>query len=324
MKKLFFILFFLPSVTTAYSQGSKHLQSDEERYPLNRLVKDVMQNRQTGLNSDEFVEVIAMETATGKVCASLRFTKRNSVVISAPAELTEVYEPVGLDQVAILIAGLSRKKFDLSDTIDVKSGRRVLPDGRIIVDSNAHRGGYGKISVAQVLKYNSQIGELELLKRLDYRNDTSLFSYFSSIGYGKPTNIAQRYVMRRTSPFLGIRMQPIEMLMFMSGIANSDSSIAPRTILKKVQSLLEDIADERMSLSQKPLPDKMLAAGKSIILSNGLRAFCGYTYGNSCGRITFLIISKRPDIPAYTAKAILEKLATKTPGNNSSKFSLTF
>ncbi len=108
---------------------------------------------------------VLMEVATGKVLAMTNLQRNsqgdyNETMNHAVSDLSE---PGSTFKVASMLVALNDGVVSPTDTIDVGNGLWKV-GGRIVRDHNAHRGGYGRISVSQAIEYSSNVGVAKIVQ----------------------------------------------------------------------------------------------------------------------------------------------------------------
>ncbi len=103
--------------------------------------------------------VILMEVRTGEIKAIVNMQKTSS---GQYAELkngivSDMAEPGSTFKTASLMAAIDDGYINITDSIDVGNGRYFFYNAEM-KDHNAHRGGYGKISIQNALEASSNVG----------------------------------------------------------------------------------------------------------------------------------------------------------------------
>ena len=158
-----------------------------------------------------------------------------------------------------LIPALDNDNVSLTDTIDVDNGIYMYNE-KEIRDHNADMGGYGEVTLQQVVMFDSKVGMIK-----------SLSPY---------TIIETTY-------------SPMDILKFYHAIAISDTSLCSGKTMKEIQRTLEKVVCEGTG---KPLlSDDIKIAGKtgSVIKEDGTHevSFCGYFKINDSLYTCLVIIS---------------------------------
>lgn len=201
------------------------------------------------INGDVGV-VVLMEVATGDVKAMVNMTK------CADGEYREVknnaisdlMEPGSTFKTASIMVALEDGKISKDDFVETGNGQWEM-HGRVMKDHNWRRGGYGRISVPEVLMYSSNIGVSRLIDD-NYRDNPEKFVdglYREGVGIplGIPLAGSGDPRVRRPKkdgsnwsktalPWMSIgyetQMPPIATLTFYNAIANGGKMVRPRFV----------------------------------------------------------------------------------------------
>ena len=103
--------------------------------------------------------VILMDVETGAIRAmsSLQRTAKEKYAENFNYAFGAAYEPGSTFKLASLLVALEDGKVDTSSVVDTKNGVFMFYDKKMF-DSNAHRGGHGKISLGRAFEVSSNIG----------------------------------------------------------------------------------------------------------------------------------------------------------------------
>jgi len=189
---------------------------------------------------------IVMETRTGEIKAivnmnrnaSGRFYERQNGAVS------DMLEPGSTFKTMVMMALLDDGKVSPNDIIDTRSGR-IRHGGRYLTDHNHERGGFGKITAAQVLHGSSNIGMHEMVHAAYGANQGALVDRLRAMGFataveleipgaGRP-NILHPQESETWSPTslsalsrgYEISIPPIYVLMHYNAIANNGRMVKP-------------------------------------------------------------------------------------------------
>ena len=201
------------------------------------------------INGDVGV-VVLMEVATGDVKAIVNMTKcadgeyrevKNNAV-------SDLMEPGSTFKTASIMVALEDGKISKNDFVDTGNGQWEM-HGRVMKDHNWRRGGYGRISVPEVLMYSSNIGVSRLIddnykdhpeKFVDglYREGVGIPLNIPLMGSGEPRVRRPKKDGSNWSktalPWMSIgyetQMQPIATLTFYNAIANGGKMVRPRFV----------------------------------------------------------------------------------------------
>lgn len=201
------------------------------------------------INGDVGV-VVLMEVATGDVKAIVNLTKcrdgkyreiKNNAV-------ADMMEPGSTFKTASIMVALEDGKIKKDDMIDTGNGQWPMY-GRTMRDHNWRRGGYGQISVTEVLMYSSNIGVSRLIdmnykdhpeKFVDglHREGVGIPIDLPLAGSGTPNvrrpNKDKSNWSRTALPWMSIgyetQIPPIFTLTFYNAIANGGKMVKPRFV----------------------------------------------------------------------------------------------
>lgn len=205
------------------------------------------------INADVGV-VVLMEVATGDVKAIVNMTKcddgeyyevRNNAV-------SDLMEPGSTFKTASIMVALEDGKITKNDYIETGNGQWEM-HGRVMKDHNWRRGGYGRISVPEVLMYSSNIGVSRIIDEHYKDHPEQFVDGLYREGVGIPLNLplngtGEPRVRRPNSdrsnwsktalPWMSIgyetQIPPIATLTFYNAIANGGRMVKPRFV-KSVQ-----------------------------------------------------------------------------------------
>lgn len=197
--------------------------------------------------------VVLMEVTTGEVKAIVNMTQgadgeyheiRNNAI-------SDMMEPGSTFKTASIMVALEDGKITPDYVVDTGNGIKMM-HGRPMKDHNWHRGGYGRLTVTEILGVSSNVGTSSIIDDF-YRNDPQKFVdglrrmsidqplQLQIAGEGKP-NIRgpkQRYFAKTTLPWMSIgyetQVPPINILTFYNAIANSGVSVRPKFVRAAVK-----------------------------------------------------------------------------------------
>jgi len=189
---------------------------------------------------------IVMETRTGEIraivnmfqSASGRFYERQNGAVS------DMLEPGSTFKTMVMMALLEDGKIRPNDLIDTRSGR-IRHGGRYLTDHNHERGGFGKITAAQVLHGSSNIGMHEMVHAAYGTNQGALVNRLRAMGFataveleipgaGRPSILHPQESETWSPTSLSalsrgyeISIPPIYVLMHYNAIANNGRMVKP-------------------------------------------------------------------------------------------------
>ena len=201
------------------------------------------------INGDVGV-VVLMEVATGDVKAIVNMTKcadgeyrevKNNAV-------SDLMEPGSTFKTASIMVALEDGKITKDDFVDTGNGQWEM-HGRVMRDHNWRRGGYGRISVPEVLMYSSNVGVSRLIddnykdhpeKFVDglYREGVGIPLNLPLVGSGEPRVRRPKpdgsNWSKTALPWMSIgyetQIPPIATLTFYNAIANGGKMVKPRFV----------------------------------------------------------------------------------------------
>lgn len=193
--------------------------------------------------------VIMMETKTGEIKSIVNmyrsepgyyYEKENGAV-------SDMMEPGSTFKTFVLMAALEEGKVSLTDTIDVGKGR-LSYSGVEVTDHNANKGGYGKISVANVMHGSSNVGMHKIVYNAYGKSHTEQAELVDKLRAMKLTEPIQLEIRGAGTPYIKhpkensdwsktslsalsrgyeIKMPPIYTLTHYNAIANDGKMIKP-------------------------------------------------------------------------------------------------
>jgi cell division protein FtsI (penicillin-binding protein 3) len=200
--------------------------------------------------------VVLMEAATGDVKAIVNMTKcedgeYHEIKNDAVADLRESGSTF---KTASILVALDDGVIDTTDHVDACGGRYMM-HGREMKDHNWHRGGYGVLSVPEVLMFSSNIGVSRLIDE-HYADDPARFVrglyrvgiaedlHLPLVGSAKPWVRMPKRNPRRPSewlnwshtalPWMSIgyesQIPPINICTFYNAIANGGKMVRPKFV----------------------------------------------------------------------------------------------
>lgn len=203
---------------------------------------------------------LVMEPQTGRVLAMANYPFFNPNSYSNyPAALlrnkciTDSFEPGSTFKVFLVSAALDDKVISPNDGFNCEGGSYAI-GGRIIHDTHK----YGRLSVAEVLKYSSNIGAAKIGSRL---GQEKLYRYLRGFGFGTRSGVdlpgeASGYLRDRSQWFAvdlaaisfgqGVSATAIQLVAAVSAVANGGTLMKPY--------LVERISDENGNVLQQFSP----------------------------------------------------------------------
>ena len=180
-------------------------------------------------------DIVVMNPNTGEVLA-MASNRRRSKLLSNTA-VTEPFEPGSTLKPFIAAALLERKRARVDEIIDTKGGELVIY-GRKITD--LHRAK--ELSLADVIRYSSNIGIVQFGSRLSRREQ---YETFRDIGLGTPTGVPlpgeSEGILRRPSKWSSqsaasmvmgyeISVTPLQLVSAYASLANGGELLQPHVV----------------------------------------------------------------------------------------------
>ena len=190
--------------------------------------------------------VILMEVKSGEVRAIVNLEKDNS------GNYRELYnyaigersEPGSTFKLPVLMAALEDGYVKLEDSIDTGKGKVRFYD-KIIKDS--HEGGYGIITVQEVLEYSSNVGVSMLIDRYYKGKEKEFINRLYSMNLNRMLNLEIKgegspeikypgdpYWSGISLPMMAhgyeVRMTPMQILTFYNAVANDGKMVKPKLV----------------------------------------------------------------------------------------------
>lgn len=235
--------------------------------------------------------VVLMEVSTGEVKAIVNMMqgKDGEYYEMRNNAISDMLEPGSTFKTASIMVALEDGKITPDYVVDTGNGQMPMY-GRVMKDHNWHRGGYGKLTVTEILGVSSNVGTSSIIDHFYNKNpqkfvdglkrmsiDQTLHLQIS--GEGKP-NIRgpkERYFSKTTLPWMSIgyetQVPPINILTFYNAIANNGVSIRPKFVKAAMKDgeMIQEFPTE--VINPKICSDKTLAQIQDIlrkVVSEGL------------------------------------------------------
>ena len=198
--------------------------------------------------------VVLMEVATGEVKAIVNMTKgkdgnyyemRNNAI-------SDMLEPGSTFKTASIMVALEDGKITPDYVVDTGNGQMPM-HGRVMKDWNWRRGGYGKLTVTEILEVSSNVGTSYIIdhfygsnpqKYIDGLRRMSIDQplHLQIAGEGKP-NIRgpkeRSYFSKTALPWMSIgyetQVPPMNILTFYNAIANNGVMVRPKFVKAAVK-----------------------------------------------------------------------------------------
>ncbi len=190
--------------------------------------------------------VVLMEVETGaiKAIANLSRKEDGSYAENYNYAIGESTEPGSTFKLPAIIAALEDGRVDLSDSVDTENGRTTYYDQ---VMKDAHKGGFGKITVRRAFEVSSNVGISKTIYQA-YNKDPSRFVdrlhqmhldrklKLPIAGEGEPVlkDPGSSTWSGVTLPWMSIgyevRQTPLQILSFYNAVANDGEMVKPRFV----------------------------------------------------------------------------------------------
>jgi cell division protein FtsI (penicillin-binding protein 3) len=190
--------------------------------------------------------VVVMETQTGhvKAIANLGRAQDGSYYETTNYAVAESHEPGSTFKLVDLMAVLEDKVADTSTVYDTHGGE-VRYSGKVVRD--AHKGGYGKISLARGFELSSNTVMVQAVYN-NYKNNPSRFvNHVNSYGLNKKLNMdfqgeGRPFIPQTTDknwsnislPWMafgyGVSVTPMQTLAFYNAVANNGVMVKPQFV----------------------------------------------------------------------------------------------
>lgn len=229
-----------------------------------RVLKKGMSNMN---NETQIVnaDLLLMECETGKIRAkvSLSIDSTQGVLASNRGSFTH---ESSLSKIANILACIETGKVNKSTIFDTGFGVLDI-HGHLMRDHNWRRGGYGKISLSQVVEYNSNIG-VWLAADSCFQNSKEMAKVLQNMGYGLPDDSIKGFFLypqkknferlerNNTKSFfpwysIGYNQQitDVQLLAFFNAIPNRGKMIKPR-LYKERYTVVNPCIARRESLQE--------------------------------------------------------------------------
>lgn len=217
------------------------------------VVENVLRQRLTDVDAGSGTCVL-MEVETGKILAisNLGKTGPGKYAETLNYALQDMSEPGSTFKTASMMVALDDGVVHPDDIIDVGNGLWQVA-GRTVRDHNAHRGGYGKITVAQTIHYSSNVGVAKIIQQHYAHKPDDYVQKIRKLGFGLDLKLEiegyEKALIRKRSdnpnrwygttlPWMSYgyetQVPPIYTLAFYNAIANNGQYMRPYFVNKVV------------------------------------------------------------------------------------------
>lgn len=209
-----------------------------------RVLKKGMLNKENNykiINAD----LILMECETGKIRARVSFRKDSTGTVVPLTNRSSIHE-TAMSKIVNILACIETGIVNKNTIIDTGNGMLIV-SGRLMKDHSCYRGGFGQITLSQVLENNSNIGTWIAVDSC-FHTKGELMAALVKMGYGLPDDSIKGFdylypqrnniislEKNNTStsfPWFSIgynhQMTDIQLIAFFNAIANKGKMIRPR------------------------------------------------------------------------------------------------
>ena len=197
--------------------------------------------------------VVLMEVSTGEVKAIVNMMqgKDGEYYEMRNNAISDMLEPGSTFKTASIMVALEDGKITPDYVVDTGNGQMPMY-GRVMKDHNWHRGGYGKLTVTEILGVSSNVGTSYIIDHFYSSNPQKFVDglkrmsidqplHLQIAGEGKP-NIRgpkERYFAKTTLPWMSIgyetQVPPMNILTFYNAIANNGVMVRPKFVKAAVK-----------------------------------------------------------------------------------------
>lgn len=220
--------------------------------------------------------VVLMEVKTGEIKAisNLKRTRNGTYAENKNFAVAENNDPGSTFKLASMLALLEAGKVELTDSIDTGEGTFEFSD-RVMTDANAHRGGYGMLSVEDVFIKSSNVGTARLVEESFGDNPQEFIDIIKATGFGKPLGFQLMgegvpYIKDTddpswsdvTLPWISVgyetQLTPLQTLTLYNAVANDGKMIQP-ILVKSINR-----ADQQVEVFESKVLNKRIASKETL------------------------------------------------------------
>lgn len=225
-------------------------------------------------NADWGVAMV-MEVETGKVVAQVALERKDSTSFVENIDLLlEPQEPGSLFVPVSILIALDKGIVTPTDSIDTGNGK-WSHGGLTITDSSFQRGGYGTISVSQVVRFSSVVGIAKVIdkgyagdytrfhediKQIGWNSD-AIQSQFGKLLVFPSDNSGSKVTIYWNAMGYEIRVSPIGLLTFYNAVANGGKMVLPQTEYCSTIVLTQAIASHEAVQSLQKILAEVVESG---------------------------------------------------------------
>ena len=209
--------------------------------------------KQLKLQGARYGTVVLMDVATGDIKAMVNLTRLGEddyreVLNYAVGASTE---PGSTFKVPAIMTALEDGIYDLNDTVNTENGRYEPYKGFDITDDSYDHGGYGTITVEQVIEKSSNVGMAKLITRAYKKDPKKFVDHLCKMSLKAPLGIdipgeGKTQIHYPGDPLWSgvslaqmaygyeVALTPLHILAFYNAIANGGKMVKPR-IVKEIR-----------------------------------------------------------------------------------------
>jgi len=231
-----------------------------------RITENALMEKLRDLDAESGTAVV-MEVKTGeiKAIANLKKAKDGSWNEYLNYALSDMSEPGSTFKVASMMVALDDGVVHPDDPVNVGNGKFDYA-GSALLDHNANRGGYGKITAEKAIWFSSNIGVAKIILKGYEKNPAKYVDGLYRIGFNKNFNLENlerpdiekarirnpkdnpKRWYKTTLPWMSFgyetQIPPIYTLTFFNAIANNGTMVKPMFV--------KEIRDAKRSEKKKP------------------------------------------------------------------------
>ncbi|MFH0761260.1 MAG: penicillin-binding protein [Bacteroidota bacterium] len=270
---------------------------------LQDVAQDALNDQLVQLQAQHGCAVL-MEVATGEILAmaNLGLAADGNYYEDLNYAISECVEPGSTFKVPALMCALEDGYVELTDTIQTFGGRFILHNQPV---TDAHTGGFGLITVRDVIQKSSNIGMARITDKYYQSNPEHFLERLYGMGINKSLNLeieggqdpriktpASKTWSKGTVPWMGfgyeVEMTPLQTLTFYNAIANNGKMVKPMLVryLKsnsqpvktyKTEVLQASICSDETLRKVRSMLEGVVTDGTAKNLKNDLYTIAGKT-----------------------------------------------
>lgn len=247
------------------------------------------------LNANVGVAVL-MEVETGEVRAIVNMMKGDdgSYYEMRNNAISDMLEPGSTFKTASIMVALEDGKITPEDGVETGNGVKMM-HGRPMKDWNWYKGGYGYLTVTQIMEVSSNVGVSSLIEKHYGQNPQKFVDGLKRMSIDQPLHLQiagegtpnirgpkQKYFAGTTLPWMSIgyetQLPPLNILTFYNAIANNGVMVRPKFVraIAKNGEIVQEYPTE--VINPKICSDRTLTQIRGIlqkVVSQGLAGPAG-------------------------------------------------